>query len=61
MSYDDTAALMMKQRILPIVVWEGEAKILELCLVLLDVILGPPEIHPEVHKLSVLVIGGRRG
>ena len=42
-SYADTAALMKKQRILKIVGSEGASKMLEQWLVLINVILGPPE------------------
>ena len=55
MSYNDTAARMTKQRISPIMGWEGAANMLEQWLVLLHIILGLPELHPSVHKLSVLV------
>ena len=54
-SYADTVALMTKQRIYPIMGWEGASKILNQWIVLLDLILGPPDLHPEVHDLSVLV------
>ena len=54
-SYTNTAVLMIKQQISPIVIWEGAAKTLEQWLMLLDVILGPPELHPAIHELIVLV------
>ena len=53
--YSNTAALMAKQRITPIFGWEGADKMLKQWLVLLDVILGPPKLHPAVHKLGVLL------
>ena len=55
--YSDTAALMTKQRISPIMVWEGEANIIKQWLVFLDAIIGPPELHLEVYKLSTLFNG----
>ena len=54
-SYSDTTALMTKEHIAPIIGWEGAVNMLEQWLVLLDVILGPPEPHPAIYKLSVLV------
>ena len=54
-SYSDTAVLMTKQKIAPIVSWEGADNMIEQWLVLLDIILGPPELHPSVHGLSILV------
>ena len=54
-SYTNTAVLMIKQQISPIVIWEGAAKTLEQWLMLLDVILGPPELHHAIHELIVLV------
>ena len=54
-SYADTAALMTKQKIMPIFGLEGVVKILDPWLVLPDIILGPPEIYPAVHDISVLV------
>ena len=55
MSYDQTDKMTTKQRIYPIVGWEGAAKILDQWLVLIKFILGPPEIHPALHEISVLV------
>ena len=54
-SYFDTTALMTKEHIAPIIGWERAANMLEQWLVLIDVILGPPEPHPAIYKLSVLV------
>ena len=54
-SYSNTAAMMTTQRIAPIASWEGASKMLEQWLVLLCVILGPPEMHLAVHELSILV------
>ena len=54
-SYSDTTALMTKEHIAPIIGWEGAVNMLEQWLVLLDVILGPPEPHPAIYKLSFLV------
>ena len=54
-SYDNTVALMTKQRILRIVGLEGAAKMLKQWIVLCDFVLFPPELQPAVHKLSVLV------
>ena len=34
--------------------WEGAAKILEQWIVLLDVLLGPQDRHPDIYKLSML-------
>ena len=46
---------MTKQMISPIVGWESAAKILEQWLVLIDIILGPPELHPDSVKLSIIM------
>ena len=54
-SYADAAALMKQQRILPIVGWEAEAKMLEQWLVVVTVLLGPQERHPEVFELATLL------
>ena len=54
-SYTDTSALMTKQIIFPIVGWEVVSKMIDKWIVLLNSILGPPELHPAVHELRVLV------
>ena len=54
-SYADASALMKQQRILPIVGWEAAAKMLEQWLVVVTVLLGPQERHPEVSKLATLL------
>ena len=54
-SYADAAALMKQQRIPPIVGWEAAAKMLEQWLVVVTVLLGPQERHPEVFKLATLL------
>ena len=54
-SYAETSVLMKNQRILTIVGWEGASKIIDKWLVLIDIILGSPELHPAVHDISVLV------
>ena len=51
MSYTNTALLMTKQRISPILVWEGSVKLLNQWLMLIDVIIGPPELHPAICEL----------
>ena len=55
-SYADAAALMKKQRILPIVGWDVAAKILEQWLVVVTVLLGPQERHPALFELATLLI-----
>ena len=54
-SYSDAAELKKQQRILPIVGWEARAKMLEQWLVVVTVLLGPQERHPEVFKLATLL------
>ena len=51
MSYTNTALLMTKQRISPILVWEGSVKLLNQWLMLIDVIIGPPELHSAICEL----------
>ena len=53
--YAKISALMKNQRIYPIVGWEGAVKMLDQWLVMINVILGPPELHPAVHEIRVLV------
>ena len=45
----------MMECIPPIVVWEAAAKILEQWLVVVTVLLGPQERHPEVFELATLL------
>ena len=54
-SYADVAVLMKQQHIPPIVGWEAAAKILDQCLVMVTVMLGPQKRHPEVFELSTLL------
>ena len=49
-SYDDSAALMKQQHISLIVGWEEAAKMLYQWLVVVKVLLGPQERHPEVFN-----------
>ena len=46
-SYTDNATLMTKQRISPIMRWEGSSKMLKQWLVLIYVILAPPRAAPS--------------
>ena len=54
-SYADAALLMKQSRIPPIVGWEAAAKMLEQWLVIVKVLLGPQERHPEVFELATLL------
>ena len=54
-SYADAAALMKKHRIPHIFVWEAAETMLEQWLVVVTVLLGPQERHPEMFKLSTLL------
>ena len=54
-SYADAAALKKQQRILPTVVSEVTEKMLEKWLVVVTVLLGPQERHPEVFELATLL------
>ena len=54
-SYADAAALTKQQLILPIVGWEAEEKMLEKWLLVVTVLLGPQERHPEVFELATLL------
>ena len=57
-SYAYTAAIMTKQHISPIFVWEGADKMIEQWIVLLGVILGPQDLRPVIHELTVFVEAG---
>ena len=54
-SYADAAALTEQQCILPIVIWEAAAKMLEQWLVVVTVLLRPQERHPAVFELATLL------
>ena len=49
-SYADADALMKQQHIPPIVGWEAAAKMLEQCIVVVTVLLGPQERHPATSR-----------
>ena len=54
-TYVDAAALMKQQRIPPIVGWEVAAKMIQQWFVVVTVLLGPQERHPEVFELATLL------
>ena len=54
-SYADAAALMKQQRIPPILGWDVASKMLDQWLVVVTVLLGPQERHPEVFELATLL------
>ena len=54
-SYADAAVLIKQQYIPPIVGWEAAAKMLEQCLIVVTVLLGPQERHPAVFELATLL------
>ena len=54
-SYANADALMKQQCIAPIVRWEAAAKIIEQWLVVVTVLLGPQDRHPEVFEIATLL------
>ena len=54
-SYTNAAALMKQQRIPPIVGWKVATKMLEQCLVMVTVLLGPQERYSAVFELATLL------
>ena len=45
---------MTKQCIVLNFGWEGAVNILEQCLVLLEVLLGPQDLHPTIYEIYVI-------
>ena len=54
-SYANADALMKQQRIPPIVGWAAVETMLEQWLVVVTVLLGPQERHPEMFELATLL------
>ena len=53
MSYECTATMMTKQKIVPIIGWEDATKVLDQWMVILDVNLGPPKINTPLPTSSM--------
>ena len=54
-TYSDTASLLQRQKVAPIIGWETTVNMLEQWAVLLTVILGPDREHPAVYELTMLI------
>ena len=55
MMFSNTAALLHRHKVAPIIGWEAVVSMLDQWMIFLEVILGTVDGHPAVYKLSMLI------